>query len=249
MIGFIILLLTFLSLVASCFVWGVHELRHPKDEGPLFVDLSRKIVERMPAFELRKNLLALKAEDKGWIRVKEEDKPIWLKNLMVSSKTWIMNGDVHGDVWLVLGDVTVLKETVFDKVLIVWGSFQTGEKCSFEREIYAAGDCIIGRENHLRSITTHKSIVIGDESVVEGYVDSDDKMYVKRGCKVGELAASQTAVFAAEECSFGSTYSPAGLISMTDAEELINVDRAIQRQLIVCTASTQIYEYAWRETT
>jgi hypothetical protein len=248
-IGFILLLLAFLSLVASCFVWGVHELRHPKDEGPLFIDLSRKIVERMPAFELRKNLLALKAEDEGWTRVKEEEKPIWLKELMVSSKTWIMNGDVHGDVWLVLGDVTVPKETVFDKILIVWGSFQTGEKCSFKREIYAAGDCIIGRENQLRSITTHKSIIIGDETVVEAYVDSDDKMYIKRGCMVGEIASSQTAVFAAEECSFGSTHSPAGLISMTDAEELIKVDRAIQRQLIMRTPSTQSYEYVLRKTT
>jgi len=249
MIGFIILLIAFLSLVASCFVWGVHELRHPRDEGPFFVDLSRMIVERMPAFELRKNLLALKAEDEGWTVLTEEEKPVWLKDLMVSSKTWIMDGDVHGDVWLVLGDVTVPKETVFDKILIVWGSFQTGEKCDFKQEIYAAGDCIIGEENQLRSITTHKSIVIGDETVVEGYVDSNDKMYVKRGCKIGELAASQTAVFAAEECSFGSTYSPAGLISMTDAEELIKVDRAIQRQLIVCTPSTQSYEYARRKST
>jgi len=246
-IGFIILLLAFLGLVASCFVWGLHELRHPKDEGPFFVDLARKIVERMPAFELRKQLLALKAEDEGWTKVKEEEKPVWLKNLRVSSKTWITNGDVHGDVWLVLGDVTVPEETVFDKILIVWGSFQTGERCEFQREIYAVGDCIIGKENHLHSITTHKSLIVGDETVVETYVDSNDKMYVKRGCSVGELAVSQTAIFATEECSFGSTYSPAGLISMTDAEEQIKVDRAIQRQLAMCTASTRSYEYVRRK--
>ncbi|PVX24081.1 MAG: hypothetical protein CW691_08650, partial [Candidatus Bathyarchaeum sp.] len=66
MIGFVILFLAFMSLVVSCFVWGIHELRHPTDEGPFFVDLQRMIVERMSAFELRKNMLELKDETEGW---------------------------------------------------------------------------------------------------------------------------------------------------------------------------------------
>jgi len=249
LIGFVVLFLTFLSLVASCFVWGIHELRHPKDEGPFFIDLQRMIVERMPAFELRKNLLALKDEPEGWTVLTKKEKPVWLKDLNVSSKTWVVNGDVLSEVWLVLGDVKVPKETVFDKILIVWGSFLTEEKCDFKREIYTAGDCVIGNENRLRSITTHESIVIGDGTVVDEYVDSNDKLYIKKGCTIGELASSQTAVFAAEECSFGSTYSPAGLVSMADAEELIKVDRSIQRQLILCTPSTQTSEYVRRKST
>lgn len=248
MIGFVILFLAFMSLVVSCFVWGIHELRHPTDEGPFFVDLQRMIVERMSAFELRKNMLELKDETEGWTVLKKKDKPAWLKDLKVSGKTWLINDDAVGEVWLVSGKVKVPKNTVFDKILIVWGSFRTENNCEFKREIYAAGDCIIGKQNRLRSITTHESLVVGERTVVDGYVDANNNLYLKKGCTIGELASSKKAVFAAEDCSFGSTYSAAGLVSMADAEELIKVDRSINRQLVLCVPS-QTCEYVRRRAT
>lgn len=237
MIGFVILLAIFLALVVSCFAWGLHEIRHPRDAGPLFINLSRMIVERASPFELRKALQALKAEKEGWKVLLNDEKEAWLKDLRVFSKNWVREDEVIDEVLLVLGNVTVPKETVFNKLLMVWGRFQTGEHCNFEREIYALGDCIIGRDNHLRSITTHRGILLEDSTVVDGYVDSDDKMYIKKGCKIGGLATSQTAVFA-EECSFSKVYSPAGLVSVADVGELITVDRSIQRFLTMHTPSS-----------
>lgn len=246
MIGFIILFVAFLSLVVLCFAWGIRELRNPKDEGPFFVDLQRMIVERMSAFELRRNLLALKDDPEGWTALKRKQKPVWLKNLTVSTKTWKIDDDLLGEVWLVSGSVTVPEGTVFDKILIVWGSFRTEDNCDFKREIYAAGKCVIGNKNRLYSITSHESVVIGSGTTLERYADANGKLYLKKGCDVGELASSQKAVFAADECSFGSIYSPAGLVSMVDAEELIGVDRSIRRQLVLCVPSPQTCEYVRR---
>ncbi|MFZ7138721.1 MAG: hypothetical protein ACOWW1_09935 [archaeon] len=239
MIGFIVLTLIFLAMIFSCYVWGIHELRHPKDEGPFFIDLSRKIVERITAFELRKNLLALKGEADGWKELIKEDKPDWLKDTRVSSKKLIIDGIEICDVWLVLGNVIAPKETVFNKILMVWGSFRTEEKCSFEREVYAAGECIIGKKNRLCSITTHKSLVIGEETVIEGYADSNDSMYVKNGSRIAGLAASKKTIFADEGCSFGVLYSKMGVTSVADSEELIKTNRSTERLKMLLTSTLQ----------
>lgn len=166
--GYFFLLGLFAGMVFFCFVWGVWEYKKPKDPGPLFIDLERKI----------DNSLEVRERSQGLKEMEREQKPKYLESVSV-----LMQG---AETIRVRGDVIIPKEEIVPYNMIVEGNLTSQDDVTFEGGLHIKGRAIIGARNRLeKSIVCEEELVLLEEVIVLDSIDCEGPVFIKRGVRVG----------------------------------------------------------------
>jgi predicted acyltransferase (DUF342 family) len=160
------------------------EYLRPKDAGPLFINLDRKIQEKKEPLGFRQFLMIYSAE-KGWYKLKNYEKPSWLHPNQVFKKVGIFGVSRElQEIWIIKGSTSVPSNYNFDKIVFVQGDFDTGTDCSFSKYVFVKGNSKIGPANNLYGITVQGNLFLGEKSRVENFVDSDGKLRIGNKCEI-----------------------------------------------------------------
>jgi len=108
--GYFVILLSLIGLTSLSFFWAFLEYKRPRDPGPLFINLDRKIKENKEALTLRGDL-ENNLEEKGWYLVDKDSKPDWLLPYKVLEKIAVLNQreEMHCPMFLSLKFILPLK--------------------------------------------------------------------------------------------------------------------------------------------
>lgn len=193
MIGYFILVGFFLTLVLLCFVPGLIEYRRPKDEGPLFIDFDRDLDERYFSRSFRE-MLWHALQDADQVELPSSSLAGLNKDTSVTRAEVTINRG-REIVFTVTGDLRLPAQTELIETTVVTGNLETGNDCRFKKEVLVEGDAIIGENCRLLCLTG-KNITLGENSIVEGWLDAEENLYVKAGCKVGSRASAEKKVVA-----------------------------------------------------
>lgn len=166
--GYFFLLGLFAGMVFLCFIWGIWEYKKPKDPGPLFIDLERKIDNNL---EVREHSQVLK-------EMERDQKPEYLESVDV-----LMQG---AETIRVRGDVRIPKGEVVPYNLIVEGNLTSQDDVTFEGGLHIKGRAVIGARNRLeKSIVCEEELVLLEEVIVLDSIDCEGPVFIKRGVRVG----------------------------------------------------------------
>lgn len=182
MLNYALLVLAFLFLVALCFVPGLVELRWPKDQGPVDIDLDRDIDERYfsRAFKayLKSGLSSVSAKAIPLSNVENS----WLRGVQAKKmRTFIHRG--AEDILVIDGDVNLPTGTEWPQAALVQGNLTTSRNCLLLQEVSVEGDCLVGESNHLQCLSA-KNISLGENTIIDGWIDAEEKLITGVGCEV-----------------------------------------------------------------
>jgi len=198
MINYLLLVLLFMGLVFLCFLPALIEYLRPKDDKPLAINLSMGLDERYFSHSFR-NILEPAFLGVGKDRVlRDEQKPDWLQKFPVL-KTHLMMHRGKEEIWLAEGDIKVPAGSKFDRILIVDGNFFTEGNCLFEKELFVKGDCFIGQNDVLRCVSATGKLKLGENVLVNGWVDADEDVHISEGCEIKSRAASGKIIWVEKE--------------------------------------------------
>jgi predicted acyltransferase (DUF342 family) len=220
--GYFVILLSLIGLTSLSFFWALLEYKRPRDPGPLFINLDRKIKENKEALTLRGDL-ENNLEEKGWYLVDKDSKPDWLLPYKVLEKIAVLNQrEEMQQIWYVKSKLSVPEGIEFDKVLIVNEDFETGKGCSFFEDVYVKGNSKIGERNQLTSITVHGNLIIGEGTQAKKFVDSDGSLIIGNESVISGSITSNSMITVGTNCTLKKIYSPMGfkLGKITENESL-----------------------------
>lgn len=93
-------------------------------------------------------------------------------------------------------------------VISLIGTFHIDEGCVFEREIYAETPVIVQQGVSIRALSSTSSIALGNEVVVERWIDAEESLSVLDDCDLGTSASSQIRMVIGRNGSFHRLYAP-----------------------------------------
>lgn len=118
---------------------------------------------------------------------------------------------------------------VCDRLFVSLGkSFDTGNVKQFESEIYTAGDAIVRNKCEIRAMLAKGSAVLGNDVVIDRWVDAEGTLSVHDNCDLGVSASSPTHLIIGRNCIFRRLYAPVidlGVLDDTDLCEAPHLDR------------------------
>lgn len=227
MFNYLLLLSLFLFMIAVCFLPGFIELRWPKDSGPVYIDLDRDVDERYFAKAFKRYLNSGVSSSRARSIPLARDLGAWLKGLPAK----LLNASINRgpeEILIIEGDLNVPPSTTLRPVLLVKGDLKTGDDCRLELEAEAVGDCNIGKSNNILCLTA-RNVLLGEGSVVEGWIDADEELVISENCKVMSRATAGRKVTLAPGCALKSVAAPlvsifsegADISTVEEAEEAV----------------------------
>lgn len=180
MIEYVLLFGVVLIMFLLSFMLGYAEYRKPRDPGPLNVDLSRTAGLRYEASQFRTGVES-SLEHETWKPALPSETPEWVGKALVCN-TQLRDQQGAFSVFRTDQDVVVPAGATFESALIVRGSFTSGEDCKFNRWLYIEGRCQIGSRNRLAAVFSLDDLVIGEESEILSFADSDNAVRIRDGC-------------------------------------------------------------------
>lgn len=102
--------------------------------------------------------------------------------------------DAAGQRVLLLETARLSANQTIDGFLLVKGDFACGASCRFDRAVYVAGSCEIGKGSTLERIEVDGSLHLGPLVTVNRVADCNGPLEIRSGCRVLGLAYSRKAV-------------------------------------------------------
>ncbi len=169
MISIYLLFPLFLVLLLLPFLPGIIELIKPRDSEPLFIrmDYSKDPRYFGSTFkDLLKNSL-------------KEDSGIGIKNIKLSKDEKVE----------VMSSANIVSGKQISDILYASGNILSGNDVSFEKEIYATGEAVIGKKNIVRAIASDSSIKLSEEVRVIRWLDAESSITADKSCDLGISAS------------------------------------------------------------
>ncbi len=201
MVGYVILLALFLSVASFPFILGLIEEKRPSDQGPLFIDLDRRIREDEEAAELREKIkpaveLSIIARDGGM--------PFDLKGKRIR-----YHPDL-GKFRLIYGNARLEPHQEVSELLIVLGDLKVGEGCKLHGGAYSTGRIILEKNCKASFLISDSDIFLGENCSVERWINAKGMAVLSRRCRVRKVTSGST-VKVSEGCMLGEVASKLGL--------------------------------------
>jgi len=174
-LGYLIVLGLFVGMVVLCFIWGIWEYKKPKDPGPLFIDLDRKIDE-----ESEESVPTI-SEAAASGPYSHQGK---VTKVGVSMEP-TQNSHI-GETIRVRGDVRISRGETIPYNMIVEGNLTSQDDVTFQGGLHVKGRAVIGARNRLeKSIVCQQKLVLLEDVTVHNCIDCEGLVFIKKGVKVG----------------------------------------------------------------
>lgn len=229
MLNYLLLLLLFAVMVGLCFVPGFIELKWPKDEGPISIDVTRDIDERYFAKAFSQYMDSALSAPEARELTETESQP-WLFSGLTAK---VMRTAIHRgteDIVVAEGLASIPANTECPQVLFLKGDLATGDGCVLRQEVKITGDCRVGANNHVLCLAG-RNVLLGDGTVVDGWVDAEDELIVGQGCDIKSRATAGAKATINGACSLKSVSAP-----------LIHVSADLQDASIIQQAEEEVDE-------
>jgi len=196
---FIVVTLTFLSMILIPFIPGIIETFRPKDDYPLpvkmdyskdprFFGKSFRAKLNQPASQVLANNSLSTESNMQFVTISREEKAEFITDKEIN-----INSTVH-------------------HVLYVQNSLKTNSNVRFLKEIYIRGNAYIGENNTIRALAADGKIVLGTLSNIMRWVDAIGSIEVGEGCNLGVSVSTESYLKIGKHCVFKRLY---GLPIMT----------------------------------
>ncbi len=169
-LGYILLVTAFLLLIAIMLAKSIKEAVKPEDPGPLFIDLLKTINEREEPMDLKETMYQL-------IRDAVQGKNRYWQTEMGSGEV-NLRGRGNEEIKVSFGKLKIKKGLKIKKVLVVMGNLETEENVELKNPVYVLGETKIGLRNKVNSLTSTGKVTIGDETMVKGFIDSNEDIEI-----------------------------------------------------------------------
>jgi cytoskeletal protein CcmA (bactofilin family) len=123
---------------------------------------------------------------------------------------------VRADIVSVTDDVKIPSRTTVDKILVVKGSFKTGENCTILKDLKALKDIVIGPYTKVEgTLFTRGKITIGNGCTVHGSVECEGEVEIDEGTVIeGVLRSKSSIVLNKSAKALQAVYAAKGLSVM-----------------------------------
>ena len=162
-------------MIAICFFWGIWEWKKPKDPGPLFIDLDRKIKNKTQ--KTRSNVGTDPAQGVHTGSDQSEMK----EDSHKFEQTFNTSETVR-----VTGNLRIPKDNVIPYSMVVEGDLISEENVIFKGGLHVKGCAVIGARNRLeKSIVCQKELILFEDVIVYNCVDCEGLVFIKSGVRIG----------------------------------------------------------------
>lgn len=197
MIEYFVLFGTFLAMFLLAFAAGYLEYRAPRDPGPLPIDLSRVVEPRSEAISFRRSVESLISEQ-GWVPAPSAESK-WISGALAFQKE-VEDDQGKFTVLRIDQDVAIPDGSVIESALIVQGNLTSGDGCRFSRWICVKGRCQIGRNNKLAFVASEDELLVGEESEIRSFTDSNSNVTFSDDCSVKGFVGSGMSIAVEGSC-------------------------------------------------
>jgi predicted acyltransferase (DUF342 family) len=189
-----------LGLILLPFLPGLREIRKPKDDEPLRIDMNRT---KDPRYFGRSFRALLKEAREG--REREYGiGPLTLSRLEEAETA---------------PSLSVAAGAKVARLLIIDGNFTAGAGSSFEKEIYAGGKSVVGEKAAFRALAGDGEVTLGREVKVLRWVDALGDLDAGSGCDLGLSATGERGLTLGPGCRFRRLYGHPVRTATPDASQ------------------------------
>ncbi len=185
--GLILFVVLFFLLLAVPLIPAWLEVFFPKDNQPLFIDLTYirdpRFFDKQFLGELQPYLNELKKLRNNELKFRGKT-PIEYFNFLDKKDT----------------------KTV-SSLLVINGNLTSTGRCSFQQPIYIKGKAEIGEQTELNILIVHGDVSIGKNSVIKGWLSSYGEIRVGGGVALTNRVVGDKSLSLAKGCTFNSLYA------------------------------------------
>ncbi len=197
MLGYLILLVIFLSLFALSFYFGFREWLHPEDNAPLPVDVEYVRVENYFGTSFRSKM-------QEWL---ETARPVATSGPLLPPVEAILEKD-NGERILLLNSGQFGDGKEHDELLCCDGDVTLAGHSVFQREIYSRGKVETGTAVKMQALAADRDVLLGRDNEVARWVDAIGKIRLSNGTVVHSRVCSQESIQLDSGVSAQSLYAP-----------------------------------------
>ena len=183
MLGYFILLLTFVLLFALSFYFGFREWLHPEDNAPIPVDVEYVRVENYFGTSFR-------AKMQEWL---ETSRPLEVQEPLRPPVEAVLEKS-NGERILLLNAGQFGGDGEHDELVCCDGDLSLADRSVFRREIYCRGKVQTGVGVQLQALAADREVTLGLDNDVARWVDATGKVWVQRGTIVHSRVSSQESI-------------------------------------------------------
>ncbi|HWP84786.1 MAG TPA: hypothetical protein VNN17_06320 [Terriglobia bacterium] len=197
MLGYLILLLTFLLLFGVSFYFAFREWLRPQDDAPIPVDVEYVRVENYFGDSFR-------AKMQLWL---ETSRPVALGVPLQSPIQGVLEKS-NGERILLLNPGRYGGGGEHQTLLCCDGNLELERGSVFAREIYARGDVETGEGVQLQALASDGDVALGPDTQVARWVDAAGSILLRRGTVAHARVSSQTVIQLEAGAAAQSLYAP-----------------------------------------
>ena len=197
MLGYLILFLTFVLLFGLSFYFAFREWLRPEDNAPIPVDVEYVRVENYFGTSFR-------AKMQEWL---ESAKPISVSAPLQPPIEAVLEKQ-NGELILLLNSGKFGGDGEHDELLCCDGDLTLTGHSVFLREIYSRGKLETGEKVQLQAIAADRDITLGEDNDVARWVDSNGRVWLRRGTVVHSRVSSQESIQLESGVHSQSLYAP-----------------------------------------
>lgn len=219
MFNYFILVLAFLTLFLLSFLPGLIELLRAKDPGPVSINLDRDIDERYFSRAFKGYLAnsLLKSKD-------DTDSAVSSSNLnMPGDEVKLSINRGPETVWVSSENLHLPSGTDYENSLAVKGDLTIDDNVNLNSEARVEKNCVIGKNCRLVSLSS-QNINLGEDSLVSNWIDAEEVLEIKRGCRVKGRATAGRTIVIKGGCSLKTAAAPAIKV-MYEHEEILPAEQ------------------------
>jgi cytoskeletal protein CcmA (bactofilin family) len=179
----VLLVLLFLGLLGLPMVPGCLELWRRRDSRPMEIDQEATVNPREPALAFRRGLASL-------VEVAESDLPRRVPADRAGGQAY----EVHQELRLAHGARPPL-------LLIALGAAEVGDVATLG-DLYVRGEARLGAGVRLRALAVDGDVVLGRDSSVENWIDTEASAWIGPRCDLGHSATAVKGLTLGAGCTF-----------------------------------------------
>jgi len=179
----LLLILLFLGLLALPMLPGCRELWRPRDNRPLEIDQNATMNPREPALAFRRGLASL-------VEVAASDLPFRAPGDGAGGRPY----EIHRELHLAPGART-------PALLIALGAAEVGDAATLG-DLYVQGEARLGAAVRLRAVAADGDLVLGRDSSVENWIDTEGSAWIGPRCDLGRSASAVKSLTLGAGCTF-----------------------------------------------
>jgi predicted acyltransferase (DUF342 family) len=210
----VLLVLLFLGLLGLPMLPGCLELWRRRDSRPIEIDQEATVNPREPALAFRRGLASL-------VEVTEPDLPLRGPSDPAGTRAY----EVHRELRVEPGARP-------PRLLIALGAAEVGDAATLG-DLYVRGEARLGAAIRLRALAVDGDVVLGRDSTVENWIDSEASAWIGPRCNLGHSATAVKGLTLGAGCTFrrlwglpvateGPARPPAGPLPGEPAEQCID---------------------------